>query len=347
MPKESHDSRRDFLKTAAAGTVAAAAAGPQIFVRAEDAKTGAAPVMGVGEHKYEWIEGWAKLPQGKKFGNTHAVQEDSQGRILVHNSGPESIIVFDPDGNYIKSYGKEWEGAAHGMQLRKEGNDEFLYLAPTGQHKVFKTTLDGEVVLEIGFPKTAGLYDDQTKYVPTNIAVASNGDIYVADGYGKSYIHHYNAKGDYIRSWGGVGTDPGKLNCPHGIWIDTRSGAEEIVVADRANVRLQYFSLDGQHLRFVTKDLLYPCHFDQRGDDLLVPDLHGRVSIFDKTNALIAHLGENSGVEKAQLWPNLPHEKREPGKFISPHGATWDRAGNIYVAEWVPDGRVTKLRRVS
>lgn len=341
MSKQANNTRREFLKRTALGTAAAALA-PQVLTRAEDSPL----IVGTGAHRYEWVEGWAKLPQGKAFGNTHAIQEDSQGRIFVHHTGIDSIAVFDPDGNLIKSFGKQWDGAAHGMQLRKEGNDEFLYLAPTSLHKVYKVTLDGEIVLEVEYPKEAGVYDDSTKYVPTNIAIASNGDFYVADGYGKSYIHQYNAKAEYIRSWGGVGDAAGKMNCCHGIWIDTRSGQEEIVVADRANVRLQYFTMDGQHLRFVTGDLSYPCHFDQRGDDLLIPDLHGRVTIFDKENKLITHLGENPGVEKEQGYPDLPQAKRAAGKFISPHGATWDRAGNIYVGEWVPQGRVTKLRRL-
>ena len=346
MSENKADSRRDFLKQTTAGAAVAALA-PQILARAEDKKSGASPVLGTGAHQYEWVESWAKLPAGKTFGFTHAVQEDAQGRIFVHNTGADSIAIFDPEGVFIKAFGKAWEGGAHGMQLHKEGNDEFLYLAPTGQHKVVKTTLDGEIVLEVGYPKDSGAYVDETKYVPTNIAIAANGDFYVADGYGKSFIHQYNAKGDYVRSWGGAGTEPGKMSCCHGIWVDTRSGTEELVVADRANIRLQYFSMDGQHLRFVTNDLLYPCHFSQRGTDLLIPDLHGRVTIFDKDNKLITHLGENPGVEKAQGYPNLSPELRVAGKFISPHGATWDRAGNIFVAEWVSDGRVTKLRHIA
>lgn len=346
MSDSPSDSRRDFLKHTAAAAAASVVA-PQVLVRAEDKKSGSSTVLGTGRHQYEWVEGWAKLPAGKAFGYTHAVQEDSQGRIFVHNTGPDSVAIFDPDGNFIKAFGKDWEGGAHGMQLRKEGNDEYLYLTPTSQHRVLKVTLDGELVYELKYPKDSGVYEDETKYVPTNVAVAANGDVYVADGYGKSYIHHYNAKGDYIRSWGGVGTEPGKMNCCHGLWVDARSGQEELLVADRANVRLQYFSMDGQHLRFVTGDLSYPCHFDEREGDLLIPDLHGRVTIFDKDNKLVTQLGENPGVEKVQGYPNLPREQRLPGKFISPHGATWDRAGNVYVAEWVSDGRVTKLRRLA
>jgi len=340
------DSRRGFLKKTAMGAAGAALA-PQVLVHAEHSKKGAHPVTGAGEHTYEWHEGWAKMPSGKGFGFTHAVQEDSQGRIIVHNTGVDSICIFDPDGKFITSFGEQWQGGAHGMQLHREGNEDFLYLAPTGMHKVFKITLTGEVVLELGAPMDSGAYENADQYVPTNIAIADNGDFYVADGYGKSWIHQYNAKGEHIRSWGGGGSEPGKMSCPHGIWIDTRSGEPEILVADRSNVRLQYFTMEGEHKRFVLRDLLHPCHFDVHGTDLLVPDLHGRVSIFNKDNDLITHLGVNPGINKVKGYPNLVHEDRHPGKFISPHGATFDKAGNIFVAEWINDGRVTKLRRVS
>ncbi|MCA9450993.1 MAG: peptidase, partial [Candidatus Omnitrophica bacterium] len=168
-----------------------------------------------------------------------------------------------------------------------------------------------------------------------------NGDVYIADGYGSSYIHQYNKDAEYIRTWGGKGTEDGKLSCPHGIWLDTRGENPEILVADRANVRLQWFSLEGEHLRTHNKDLLHPCHFDIRDGDLLVPDLFGRVSIFDKNNNLVTHLGITPGVKQIEGYPNLPHEQRHVGQFISPHSAMWDKDGNIFVVEWINDGRVT------
>lgn len=340
--------RRKFNQLAAA--TAAAAAAPRIL-RASD-KSGDKPlVFGKGEHTYEVVPNWAKLPDNVKFGNTHGVVEDSQGRMLIHNASPtgDSICIFDADGKFIKSFGNEWERGAHGMTLHKEGKEEFLYLSATSQHRIYKTTLDGEILWSRSAPPVKGVYDNWAKYVPTNIAVAPNGDFYVADGYGQHYIHQYNSKAEYIRSWGGEGKDPGKMLCPHGIWIDTRSGKPLVLVADRANIRLQYFTLDGQHVKFVTDDLRYPCNFRLRGDDLLIPDLHSRVTIFDKNNKLITHIGlggDDKEWTQPEGYPNVPPPKREVGRFIAPHDACWDHAGNLYVAEWVPDGRVTKLRRV-
>ncbi|MBX7257962.1 MAG: hypothetical protein K1Y02_16495 [Candidatus Hydrogenedentes bacterium] len=341
-------SRRTVLKGLGAGAVAAAV-GPAIAGAESKEKSVKAKTMGAGAHTYELVENWGALPDNVKYGNTHGVCEDSQGRIYVHNQSPtgHSMVVFDGDGKYITAWGEEYVSGAHGLQLSKEGGDEYLYLALTGQHRCVKTTLTGEVVWEIKCPMDSKVYEKEDQYVPTNIAIAPNGDFYVADGYGLSYIHQYNKNAEYIRTWGGKGSEAGKMNCPHGIWIDTRGAKPEIVVADRANVRLQYFDLEGNHLRFVTNDLLHPCHFDQRGTDLLVPDLFGRVTIFDKDNKLVCHLGEVPDANKMEGWPNIPHEKRVPGKFTSPHGAIWDHDGNVYVGEWIPDGRVTKLRRVS
>jgi TAT (twin-arginine translocation) pathway signal sequence len=346
-------SRRDFVKTLGAG---AAAMSLPLILHADDKAGGKAPILGSGGHTYEAVHGWAQVPEGMRFGNTHMVQEDAQGRILIHHQkgAPDSVFVFDPDGKFIKSWGAEFRTGAHGMQLRKEGGQEFLYLATTGQRTVVKTTIDGEVVFTLTYPKDAEnaaserCYKDEQKYIPTNIAFAPNGDFYVADGYGSYYVHRYDIKGNYISTFGGKGTDDGALREPHGIWCDTRGSEPRILVADRMNERLQWFTLDGAHYETLDgqdKAFRRPCHFDQRNGELLVPGLDGRVSILDKNNKQIAILGDNDNPDlrgKNDIGP----ERRKPGVFVSPHGCMWDRAGNIYITEWVADGRVTKLRKV-
>jgi hypothetical protein len=214
------------------------------------------------------------------------------------------------------------------------------------RHVVVKTTVDGETIWTLTYPQEAGVYKKEEEYRPTNVAVAPNGDFYVADGYGLSYVHQYNSKAQYIRTWGGKGKDAGKLDCPHGIWVDTRSNPI-VIVADRSNARLQTFTLQGQHVGFVTDAMRRPCHFDQVGDELLIPDLWGVVTIYNKNNKPIAQLGDNPGIWTEKGWPNLPSDTWHPGKFISPHAACWDKSGAIYLVEWIAEGRVTKLRRVS
>lgn len=322
------------------GALAAAAVTPFVLTAKNKAVT-----LGTGSHVYQAQHDWAKLPASIQPGYTHGVVQDSQKRILVHNRSKDAVLVFDEKGKFIKSWGERFAKGAHGMQISKEGSDEFLYFSDPEMHEVSKYTLDGKEVFTLGVPTDSGLYPDPTKYKPTNTAVASNGDFYVADGYGLSFIHVYNKKGEYLKSWGGRGAEPGKMASPHGIWIDDRNGSPYVLVADRANVRLQKFTLAGDHIGFVTDELRYPCHFDIRGKELLIPDLHGRVTIFDGNDKLITHLGDYPDIWKQKGYPNIPHDQRHPGQFVSPHDACWDYKGNIYVVEWLSDGRITKLKR--
>ncbi|MBI2422937.1 MAG: hypothetical protein HYV27_08930 [Candidatus Hydrogenedentes bacterium] len=300
-------------------------------------------IQGAGGYSYRWVDHWARMPQGRAFGKTHGICESSDGRIFVHNTSADAVAIFDSGGVFLGSWGGEFAEHAHGMQWSLEDGREYLYLAPTKMHCIVKTTLDGEEIFRLDYPKESGKYESAEKFIPTNIAIAPNGDFYVADGYGSHYIHQYTRNAEYVRTWGGPGTEPGQMLCPHGIWVDTRGPEPVIVVADRKNIRLQYFTLDGDFLRIDTPGFLHPCHFDQRGEDLLVPDLFGRVTLLDKHNTVIAHLGENPGIEKVPGYPDFPRGAQVPGKFIAPHDACFDRAGNIFVVEWVNGGRVTKL----
>jgi len=302
-------------------------------------------VLGSGSHRYEIVEGWGKLPKGVAYGYTHGVVVDSQDRVYIHNQSKDAVIIFDREGNFIKSWGEAFAQGAHGMFLNREGDKEYLYLADYVRHVIVKTTLDGVEIWSIGPPELPEVYDTVDKYRPTDVAVAPNGDFYVCDGYGQSWIHHYDSNARRIRSWGGLGAERGQLNCPHGIWVDTRTSSAQLLVADRGNFRIQIFTLDGKHIGFITEELRYPCCFYQFGDELYIPDLYARVTILDKNNKLITHLGDYLDVWKRPDWPNIPHEDRHLGKFVSPHAVCVDSHGDLYVVEWIADGRVTKLRR--
>ncbi len=351
IPKKS--GRREFLRTAGlivSGStigVGLGLGGGAMIRTSRKSLPDDAIVLGRDEHLYEWQGDWAKLPASKAFGYTQAICEDSQGRILIFNNSPDTVAVFDPDGNFMKSWGSEYEWGAHGMQLSVEDGQDFLYLSLTKQHKIAKTTIDGELVWEMTYPKEAGVYVNNQGYLPTNIAIAPNGDFYVADGYGSFYVHQYTRAAEYVRTWGGAGGDFAKFKQPHGIWVDTRGPEPMVVVADRGNMRLVYFALDGKFIRPYKFEVHTPCHFDQRGQYLLVPELWGRVTILDAQNKLYTRLGEYPGAAKLPGYPNIPHELRLPGKFTSPHECIWDRQGNIFCVEWIGDGRVTKLRHIA
>jgi hypothetical protein len=340
-------SRRKFI-----GAVAFAPA----ILGATDKSGTKAPVVGTGKHTYEAIHDWGELPAGIKYGNTHGVVEDSQGHIYVHHTvhasseSADSMVVFDENGKFVRSWGKEFKGGAHGLHIQKDGSTEFLYLCDTARGIVEKATLNGEPVFTIGYPDQSAAYQPgadgkKPKYSPTNLAIGPNGDLYVGDGYGSSYINQYNSKGDYIRTFGGKGKEAGKLDCPHGIIVDRRAGAPVLTVADRGNARIQRFTLDGKHIDFVDGTKM-PCHFNFfKNGDVVVPDLGARVTLLDKHNQVIAHLGDDSD-SKWRDTRKLSRDHFTPGKFVAPHGACFDHKGNIFVVEWVEVGRVTKLRRV-
>src|SRR4030095_2722671 len=138
-----------------------------------------------------------------------------QRRIYVHHTvhatseSADTIVVFDRDGRFVRSWGREFRGVSRGRQLRREGGEEFLYLTvnatnprlspqPDMQAVVVKTTPRGEIVWKIQGPPDVAAYKDPNpdgtpkRYNPTNLAFAPNGDIYVGDGYGSYYVTHYN-----------------------------------------------------------------------------------------------------------------------------------------------------------
>ncbi len=314
------------------------------------------PIVEAGERAYEVDHDWGDLPSRISYGNCHGVQVDSQGLIYIHHTvhkssqSDHSVVVFDPDGSFVSSWGGAYAGGAHGFQLTQEGSDEFLYFCDIRRGIVQKTDLRGNVLLTLGYPSESTPYAvDERRFAPswkpTNLAVAGNGDLYIGDGYGSSYVLHYDREGRYVNTFGGGrGDAAGDLNCPHGIAIDDRSGEEEVLVADRSNHRLQYFDLAGNHLRFVGEVDL-PCHFDlDRDGTLLVPDLAARVSLFNQDNELIGHLAV--GLDDYRQRRLRSREHFPDGKFVCPHGACFDQDGNIFVVEWVEIGRVTFLKRV-
>ncbi len=347
-------SRRKFIQFM--GAAGAMSANMPTILGATGKSGSKRPIVGVGEHTYEVYHDWGELPSNIRYGNTHGVVEDSQGNIYVHHTvhntseNHDSMVVFDSKGKFVKSWGKEFKGGAHGLHIRKEGSEEFLYMCDTKRSLVAKTNLKGEEVFTLEYPKESAQYkpDAQGKplaYVPTNLAIGPNGDVYVGDGYGSSYVNQYSKKGNYIRTFGGEGKEAGQLACPHGIWVDTRGKNPILVVADRSNNLIQNFTMDGKHIEFIGGTNL-PCHFHEYKGTVVVPDLGARVTLLNRNNKVICHLGEDS----SGTWQDLRKEPRDkfiPGKFICPHGACFDHEGSIFVVEWVEVGRVTKLRKVA
>ena len=166
------------------------------------------PLVGSGEFTYEAHHDWGELPPRIRWGNCHGVQVDQQGLVYVHHTvhatsdSDHAVVVFDPAGKFVTSWGSEFAGGAHGFQLVREGSEEFLYFCDIRRAIVQKTNLSGKVLLTLGFPSESPAYarDEQRRtpnWKPTNLAVAANGDIYVADGYGSSFVVVYDRNGRY------------------------------------------------------------------------------------------------------------------------------------------------------
>jgi hypothetical protein len=377
--------RRRFM------AASAAAAGPYIL-GAQDKSGSKNPVAGQGDHQYEVIHDWGNLPSHIKYGNTHAVAEDSQGHIYIHHTvhatspSADAVVVFDEKGKFVRSFGAMFRGGAHGMHISKEGRTEYLYFCDERHGIVTKRTLKGEEVWTLGYPQEAPMYEkgpgkQGLNYRPTNLAIAPNGDFWVGDGYGSYFMFHYSQKGPHpklekvfggrpqapaagpgggpggAQAKGGDGKGQGaapapapieQTNNPHGVWLDTREAANPILlVADRGNRRIVRYTTSDTPID-VIEGTLAPCHFHQHKDLLVVPDLQCRVTLIGKDNKVIAHLGDGAYAgRQGQLRLSTNRSDFEPGKFITPHGAWFDHAGNIFVAEWVEIGRVTKLRKVA
>src|SRR5881394_4066672 len=360
-------SRRRFVSTLATTTAAALAAPRVITAQKSDRQL----VIGTGAHRYEVLHNWPQLPDKYSWQTTHNVAIDREGLLYVIHEGREnlkdhpSIFVFDAQGKFVRAFGKEFQGGGHGLEVRTEGKEQFLYVTGYQQLKNFaKLTLKGELVWEKRAPMESQLYpkDEDTKpakrwgrdaFMPTNYAFLPDGGFFLADGYGSYRIHRYDKDGKWLSKFGEPGKGDGQFDTPHGIWIDNRPGREpSIVVADRANKRLQWFTLEGKHLKTLDGFIL-PANIDSREDVLLVPDLSARITLLDRNDQVIVHLGEDPEWREQVLKDGMKLRRDEKGegwvsgKFLHPHDACFDPAGNIFVAEWVHTGRITKLRKVS
>jgi hypothetical protein len=299
------------------------------------------------------------------------VAVDKAGHLYVIHEGRAeqkdhpSIFVFDATGKFVRAFGAQFQGGGHGIEVRREGNEEFLYVCAYQNVKSFaKLTLTGEIVWQQYAPMESGKYAEgedtlaregrvdmkkawgKDRFLPTNFAFLDDGGFLLADGYGANLIHRYDAQGKWQSCFGGVGEGKGTFSTAHGLWIDRRGSSPVIVVTDRAHHTLQRFQLDGTYIDTLSGFGL-PANIDTLGDLMLVPELHARVSLLDKQNQVVAQLGAD--VERVKATKGLRERPEEwlDGKFVHPHDACFDPAGNIYVAEWVKTGRITKLEKLA
>jgi hypothetical protein len=203
--------------------------------------------------------------------------------------------------------------------------------------------LDGTPIQKITAPSQAG-FKAPNEWRLTSALPAPDGSVFIANGYGDSRIFHFDRNGNYLNSYSGKGSEPGLLNCSHGLALDTRYDQPLLLVCDRENRRLCHFDLDGKYVATVTQHLRRPCQISFHGDYTMVSELEGRVVILDRDNFPVAFLGDNS--QKPQ-WANYDLDPKSiaPATFSAAHGCFIDRNANIYVSDWNRTGRITKLTK--
>ncbi len=329
---------------------------PNFYLQTSDKSGTRLPVVGSGPHTYQCVHDWLVPPDGLVWGDTHGLAQDEQGNIYVAHTvnkasmRDEAVVVYDSSGRFVRAFGAEFRGGAHGLGLRREHGEEVLYHCDINRCKIVKTDLKGQTLWEHGYPREDHAYSEKPiDFVPTNVAFGPNGDFFVGDGYGSHHLLRFSESERFLGEVGTPGHSDGQFDTPHGLFVDARGPEPVLVVADRGNRRVQSFSLSGQHLQTVRQELQLrmPCHFHTRGDWMVCPDLDSQVCILDREYKVVAQLGDGKA-SNGEVGSRRGQKRNEftPGQFITPHAAIFLHNGDILVAEWLPIGRITLMRRV-
>jgi DNA-binding beta-propeller fold protein YncE len=180
------------------------------------------------------------LPDGWWFGRVSAVVTDADGLVYVAHRGPagDPIVVLDAAGRYVRSWGRGRIGIPHGLRLAPDGG---LWLTDVGRHEVTRWDRDGTLTLSLGTTGVAG-NDDRCFDMPTDVAFAPSGDVYVSDGYGNSRVVRFSAEGRRLGSFGSRGTGPVDFHTPHSVVFGPDGS---LYVSDRTNHRISVRDADG------------------------------------------------------------------------------------------------------
>lgn len=334
----SYLNRRDFLKIA--GVTTSLTAFPSLTFGRNDEV-----IIGHNSHKYNIVKGWGVLDADKNpVNDCHEMVEDAKGRLfMLTNETKNNVLIYDKSGKLLDVWGTSYPGA-HGLTIAGEGKDQYLLLCDNTRSQVIKTDLKGKEFMKLEYPKETGEYDYPKQFVPTETCVNPlNGDIYVADGYGKSFIIQYTAKGEYIRHFGGRGTEDKNLNCSHGVLIDSRGGKKPtLLVTSRDNCSWKRFSLDGQYLSIIHLPGTFICRPVIRDNYLFgasyrstsqANENSGYVQILDANDKVISTPGGSEAVYKNDVLQE--QRKDDPANvFMHPHDVYMDSDDSLYIPQW-------------
>lgn len=299
-------------------------------------------VLGHNNKRYKLNTKWSQADVAKNpVNDCHEMVQDSKGRILLlTNETKNNVLIYDKSGKLLTTWGTEYPGA-HGLTLFNEGGEDVLFICDNSRHQVIKTTIDGKVLLTLDYPKETGVYTKAEEYVPTETAIARNGDIYVVDGYGKDYVIQYDSKGKYIRHFGGRGNESRHLLNAHGICIDNRNKqAPCLVVTSRQQNAFKRYSFNGDYIDTIAMPGAWVCRPVIKGDYLYAAVLQtnsqqgkssGFVTVLDKNYKVISNLGGNEPTYENNKLNELQQTVKA---FQYPHDVCIDDEENMYVAQW-------------
>ena len=279
-------------------------------------------------------------PGGEQLGPCHGGSViDKAGQIYVTTDTKRGIVVFSPEGKFLRALGPT---RIHGLELRDEGGTEYIYAARPSEHEVIKLKLDGTQEWSIGYPQESNVAKDANEFKPCAVTVGPDGSIFVADGYGTNHIYKFDKDRKFVKAFGAPGPTPGFFKTCHGIALDTRGEKPLLFVCNRNNNRVEYWDLDGNFVKVIQADLRMPAAVHIRGDYAVIPELQGRVTVLDKTGAIVAQVGDNpEATQRANF--GLKEELWKDGITNSPHGASIDKDGNLIVTEWSAFGHLHKF----
>lgn len=267
----------------------------------------------LGERSYAVERGFGVLPKSMALGLPSQVAVDAQHRVHLYQRNGPPVLVFDPDGRFVGSYG---EGIAdpHGIYCSP---DDRIFLVDRDAHQVIITSADGDELGRLGERHRAHWQEPFNH--PTDAAVGPDGRIFVADGYGNARVHRFSAAGAHEHSWGEIGQGPGCFMTPHAVWVDP---AGRVLVADRENHRIQLFTTAGDLLE-IWQGFVNPM-------DIWV-DAAGLVYVTDQVPSL--HLLSPTGQRLGRARPSLN----------GAHGIFGAPDGTLYLSEMRPH-TLTRLR---
>lgn len=326
--------RKQFIKNASFGLLGMALTPGDLF--RQDT------VLGHNNKKYTINLRWSQADAGRyPVNDCHEMVQDSKGRILLlTNETKNNILIYDKSGKITGSWGSEYPGA-HGLTIFNEGGEDVLFICDNKRHQVIKTDINGKVLMTLDYPKETGEYNNPEEYVPTETAIAANGDIYVADGYGKDFIIQYDQNGKYIRHFGGRGNQEKNLVNAHGICIDNRDKNNPLLmVTSRQQNMFKQYSLDGQHISNIHLPGAWVCRPVIKNDYLYAAVLQtnsrqgqqsGFVTILDKNNKVVSNIGGSTPAYTNGIADEMYQTIKV---FQYPHDVLIDDDDNMYVAQW-------------